>query len=170
LLCSVAAVQADDATCTPISTYAERIAAARKLSEDAKGCFSLDTGQLTMWICKADAAAVRTVDLMVKGSGAPVGIRATHVLEWSSALEMKDGQGFGFNQSGLVVLNDKEAVSARFTDFWRDDPTVSNLRPPPSDRVEVAKGAAGALACTGAAPAPEAVMRAIAPLHRPGGK
>lgn len=159
---------ADEVTCSSAQAYAERVAASRRISPDDKGCLSHELGRLDMRICNSDAAGAKAIGVATKGSGENASMRVAQVLEWSSSLEMKDGQGFGYNLSGLVLLGEGQAISVRYTDFWRDDPNVSNARQAPVDRVDIAQGPAGALACTGGAkPASGAVLQAVQQLHRP---
>lgn len=159
---------ANEVTCTPARAYAERVAASRKLTPDDKGCMAQELGRLQMQLCNSEAAGAKAIGVSTKGSGETASMRVAHVLEWSSSLEMKDGQGFGYNLSGLVLLGDGQLISVRYTDFWRDDPNVSNARQTPVDRVDIAQGPAGPLTCAeGAKPAIGAVLQAVQQLHRP---
>ena len=161
-------VWADAASCTPIQAFTEQIMKSRKLSLDSKGCITHETDKLVAWICNTDAASEKAIDVMLKGSGRPASLRTMHVLEWSSSLEMKNDQNFGYNVSGFAYVNGAEAVSVRFTDYWRDDPNVFNSKAAPVDRIEIAKGPVGALSCAGAArPTAGAVLQAVTELHKP---
>lgn len=164
---SMASASADEVVCTTAAAYADRIQASRKLSLDDKGCISHELGRLTMRICTADPPGSRIIDASIRGAGVSAGIKAMHVLEWSSSLELKDQQGFGFNLSGLLLLGADEAVSVRYTDFWRDDPNVSNARQTPADRVDMAQGTAGPIVCAGGKPDIGALMGVVQQLHRP---
>lgn len=165
---SAGPVWADAVSCTPIQAFTEQVVKTRKLSLDSKGCVTNETDKLVAWICNTDTAGEKAVDIMLKGSGKPASLRSTHILEWSSSLEMKNDQNFGYNVSGFAYLNGSEVVSVRFTDYWRDDPNVFNAKAAPVDRIEIVKGPVGALSCKGAAsPTAGAVLQAVTELHKP---